>query len=355
MAFDYAAKIAALIAHAEDEANSPEARATYRAKAESMMRDYRIAEEDLIATDQFAAVPVLDKVIVMESNAYDNPLRDEYWSLFSRIARHAGIRLQGRYTGWSGDNSQLAATVVGYEGDIAYAKFIWTAARLVFLTRIDASVNRSLSDQQNCYYMRNSGLTRKEIATALWRSSATDGAAHGKVQKLYFAECAARGETPRVSGRGIQVDIYRKAYARAFVNEFGWRLNEAKDAAGTSGGGLVLHGRAERVDEAFYKEFPNMRPSSKEENEEAMRRMDEEEANCPDCKKTTSKSGKCKRHRPTEISEAERRRYARMTRSPEARAGSANGTEAARAVNLARGFERTAATDAPASRDAIGG
>jgi len=361
MAFDYAKKVSALIAMAEDESQTPEARANYRAKAEELMKQYRIAEEELIATDQFAVVPVLDTIDVMETGALDNPLRGQYWSLFSAIAKHAGVRVRGEYhygpfgTGANRrETSRLEATMVGYEGDIAYAKFIWVAARLVFMTRIDARINRSLSDQENAYYMRNSGVTRKDIATALWGSGPTDGQAHGKVQKLYMAECAKRGETPRVSGRGIQVGLYREAYADSFVNEFMWRLRKAKDAAGTSGGGLELHGRKDRVDEAFYKEFPEMRPESPEEAEKRWKEFQEAEANCEDCKKTKSSTGKCKAHRPRYMTAAEVERNNRRYNGPEAQAGRRAGSEAAQSVNLQRGFHRQEAAAAPEERGAIG-
>jgi hypothetical protein len=360
MAFDYAKKIQHLIAMAEDETLTAEARANYSAKAEQLMQQYRIAEEDLIATDQFAVVPVMDVMDVMESGALSNPLRGQYWAIFSQIARHTGIRVHGQYRydiPGQRDTAKLEAKLYGYEGDIAYAKYLWTAARLVFLTRIDARVNPALSDQENAYYMRNSGMKRNEIATALWGSSSTDGAAHGKVQRLYLAECAKRTEVPRVSGRGIQVDIYRKAYADAFVDELGWRLRKSKDAAGVGGGGLELHGRKERVDEAFYAEHPDQRPLSAEEqaarqaeNEAYWAKKEQEERDCSKCAKA---KGKCNEHRPRYLSAAETARINRKRTAPEARAGARAGEAAASAVNLQRGFSRTEAAAAPASRPEI--
>lgn len=348
MAFDYAKKIAALIANAEDETLPETTRASYRAKAEQLMRDYRIAEEEAIATESTAAVPVMDEVVIMESRAYSNPMRNHYWAMWSRIADHCGIRTAGKYSAFSyGDDSRLSATAVGYEGDIRYAELLFTAARMVFMTRIDARVNSALSDQQNCYFMRNSGMTRVDIARMLWGSEKTDGAAHGKVQKLYMAECAARGETPRITGRGIQVDIYRQAYADAFVTEIGWRLRAASSAVDKESGGLVLHGRKERVDEAFYAEFPHHRPQTAEEREAAERRYAEERANCEACKKTKHASGECKDHRATQLRQAELRRYQRRTQSAEAKAGYRAGEQAAQEVHIGR-----AGTSAPRKAEA---
>lgn len=351
---DYAKTIAHLIANAEDETLPAAARANYRAKAESMMREYRVAEEEAIATEGVATVPVLDKIVIMESRALHNPLRNQYWTMWSQIAKHCGIRIEGKYVYAEDGESRLEASAVGYEGDIRYAELLYTAARLVFLTRIDARVNTSLTDQQNCYFMRNSGMKRNEIARALWGSAPDDGAAHGKVQKLYLAECASREETPRVSGRGIQVDIYREAYANSFVNELGWRLHAASDAVDSAEGGLVLHGRKERVDEAFYNEFPHRRPMTDEERAAREAAWEAEEADCEPCAKTKSKSGKCSRHRPTHLSAADLRKYERLHHSPEAQAGGRSGRAAAKEVHIGRQTEKTTRATGSPERTALG-
>jgi hypothetical protein len=350
MAFDYAAKIGKLIAMAEDETLPDVARASYRQMAEDLMRKYRIAEEEAIATESSAAVPVSDSITIMESRAYYNPLRDYYWDMWSRIAQHCGIRTAGGY-----GEDELVATAIGYEGDIRYAELLFTASRLVFMTRIDARVNPQLSDQVNCYYMRASGMSRRDIATKLWQSEATDGAAHSKVQKLYAAECILRGETPKVSGRGIQADVYRDAYARGFVNELSWRLRIASSAVDKVSGGLVLHGRKERVDEAFYAEFPKHRPMSDEEYAQQVKEREEAEANCSSCKSTKHESGKCKTHRPYEVSAAMARRYDRRYHSSEARAGERAGELSARDVHIGRvGEKAPRPTEAAAEQTALG-
>jgi hypothetical protein len=352
---DYAKTIGALIANAEDESLSDEARASYRAKAEAMMREYRIAEEDAIATEGSLAVPVADAIVIMETDAYTNPLRQNYWAIMCHIANHCGIRIAGKYEGGWGASSKLVANLVGYEGDIKYADLLWTAARLVFLTRIDVRVDRSLSDQENCYYMRGSGMSRKDIATALWGSGPTDGAAHGKVQKLYTAECTARGETPKVSGRGIQVDVYRQAYARGFTNEIFWRLEAASTAVDKESGGLVLHGRKERVDEAFYNLFPAHRPMTDEERAKNEAEYAEAIADCAECKKTKHSSGHCPMHRPSELTAADRKRQARLYGSAEAHAGMRAGASAAKDVHIGRsGTAKPRSAGAAEERAGIG-
>lgn len=356
--YDYATKIGSLIAMSEDESLPEATRTAYRNKAEQLMREYRISEEQAIAKDQFSIMPERYVIVLMESNAYSNPLAERYAAIFREVCRHAGVRQVVRYVWDDNDMSQMAGIVVGYEGDVNLAKFLWTAARLVFMTRIDARVNPALSDQENAYYLRNSGQRRNAVATALWGSKPDDGVSHGRVQKLYLAECALRGEKPRVAGRGINANLYREAYADAFVAEFGWRLRSARDAADAQGGALELKGRKERVDEAFYALYPSMRPSAPMTDEERAAywaRQEEDEANCEACKKTTSITLKCKRHRPYEPTEADRRASWRRHSSPEARAGQAAGAAAARAVNVARTTgEPNARAEAAPERTALG-
>jgi hypothetical protein len=339
--YDYAAKIGSLIAMAEDETLPEATRVAYRSKAEQLMREYRIAEEETIAADQFSILPRRFEVVLLEGDAFRSEFRGSYVEIFREIALHAGIRVRFEYRYFNRETeepSRVVAVGYGYDGDIRLAEFLWTAAHLVFITRIDANVNPTLSDQLNCYYLRNSGMKRNDIASALWGSAYNDGHAHGRVQKLYLAECVARGEQPKVAGRGIQVSLYRKAYANAFEDEFGWRLRQARDAADSVGGALELPGRKERVNEAFYAEWPDERPMTKEERIAYRAEMDAVLAAnpCGDCAKTKSATGKCKYHRPSQITQADRRRWAREGDSPEALAGKANGAAAARSVEVAR-------------------
>ena len=364
MARDYAKLIGHLIAKAESaaELGQEEEAKSYRAKAERLMREYRISEEQTIAGDAFSIVPIRFEVVLLESSAIHNPLRYQYAVIWSEVAKHAGIRFKLEYRFPKCDETEtedaktgLVAVGYGYESDVRLAEMLWTSARLVFMTRIDARVNPALSDQENCYFMRNSGMARADVAVKLWGSGVKDGAAHGKVQRLYLAECSKRGEEPRVAGRGIQVALYRKAYAEAFCDEFGWKLREARDAADSTGGALELPGRKERVNEAFWEAFPEERPETPEQKAERLARYSEEACKpCTDCSKTKSKTRKCRRHRPYVPTAADRKRWERES-GPEAEAGRMNGAAAARSVNVERtAGPRAQRTDAAPVRTQIG-
>ncbi len=365
MARDYAKLIGHLIAKAESAADlghNEEAKA-YQLKAEQLMREYRISEEETIAGDSFSIVPIRFEVVLMETSAIHNPFRYHYSEIWREVAKHSGVIFKMDYrfpklgeTETEDVKTGLLAVGYGYESDVRLAELLWTAARLVFMTRIDARVNPDLSDQQNCYYLRNSGMSRIDIAAALWgEETRLKAGPHAKVQKLYLAECAARGEEPKVAGRGIQVSVYRDAYADAFCDELGWKLREARDAADSQGGALELPGRKERVQEAFWDAFPDERPETPEQKAERMRLAAERAAQpCEDCKKTKSKTRKCRRHRPYEPTAADRKRWARAE-GPEAQAGRMNGAAAARSVNVSRtAGPRTQRADAAPVRPQIG-
>jgi hypothetical protein len=148
-----------------------------------------------------------------------------------------------------------------------------------------------------------------------------------RVGRLYKAECEERGEQPLLSGRGVTGKAYREQYADQFITTLHGRLWQARQAAGVSGGGLELHGRKERIKEAFYAAYPDQRPKPPAA---AIGGAQE----CEKCK--ASKRGACREH------------YVPMGRSSSgpdyysvaAERGRLAGSAAARAVNLGRGGGR---------------
>ena len=73
----------------------------------------------------------------------------------------------------------------------------------------------------------------------------------------------ARGESPVLTGKGNSVKLYRESFAQAFNSEINRRLYAMRVQRGTGNAGeLVLSSRKENVDEAFYQQFPDMRPST---------------------------------------------------------------------------------------------
>lgn len=314
-------KVSALLATADSlQESNPEAAANYRAKAEEMQRKYRIAEEELLATDATVAASLAPEWTEVVVTSISSPFRRTYQYLWWWAAEHAGIEERTVRVG-----SEWISYACGYAGDLRMAEVLFNAARLVFQERMEPKVKPELGDQVNAYRLREAGIERNRIAQILWGASlGSDGqVAHRKVAKLYKAECEARGVDPKIQGRGTNVADYRKAYAESFQSEFWWQLNKARNAADKTGGALQLPGRAERVKEAFWTKYPELRPSK----EVAVR---EEPKECERCKK--AKSGHCRDHRP--MSQAEHDRLNRFRRSASGRAGAAAGTAAAREVEV---------------------
>lgn len=264
------AKVQALLAKA-DSTEFPEEATTYRAKAEQFMRDYRIAEEDLIASDKVEILPEVHSLWLGVANdatrgraggrgsREGSSFYQEWFQIANAAARHAGAMMNWRWarnpeTGESG----LYAVMVGYSGDLRLAELIYSSARLVFGERLEPKADPNLSDQVNAYRLRSAGITRDRVAALIWGE--TSHARAAAVGRMYKAECEKRGERPVLDGRGINAALYRDEYAKAFVTELEGRLRRARDAADSVGGALVLAGRAERIKEAFYNEFPELRP-----------------------------------------------------------------------------------------------
>jgi hypothetical protein len=310
-------KVRALLDKAESTEFAQEAN-LYRAKAEELMAKYRIEEEELIAKDATAVMPIYGDTPLASVNS---DYYVQYYSLFYWIAKHVGIRAKLEW-GWDTGDRKVWARTVGYEADLRYAEVLFTNARMVFAERLEPAINHSLSDQENVYRLRASGMERVRIARMMWGEASK--ANLSRVGAMYKRECAKRGEEPALSGRGVTGKEYREQYAEQFVETLRVRLAMARDAAGRAGGGLVLHGRQERVDEAFYARFPSERPKAAIESDRSPA------TTCQKCAK--AKSGFCNEHRPS---------YGRVsTKNPYSAAavrGRAAGSAAARHVDLGRG------------------
>ena len=123
-------KILSLIRKLLDKAESttfPQEAETYRAKAESLMREYRVEEEQAIAADPHSLAPVIRQMDVTESKEFSS----HYATLLEWSARHVGVRVRSSYA-WDGKKYVVKATVVGYDSDIRMAELLFTNARMAF-------------------------------------------------------------------------------------------------------------------------------------------------------------------------------------------------------------------------------
>lgn len=350
MAQDMLSKVRALIDSADSydeqaaKADTPQrtvelqgAAANYRAKAEELMRKYRIDQEQAIARETISIEPVKIDIVVCDERS---PYRQQYINMLFYCAMHTEVRVKFDYqrqeTGWV-----VVARVVGYEMDVELTDMLYTSARLVFSERLEPKVDKSLSDQVNAYRLRAAGIERVRASAMLWGRRDP-----GRIGRLYLAECKVRGEAPALTGRGVTGATYREQYADTFVTTLRDRLYWARNAADSTGGTMSLHGRKARVDEAFYTLYPGMRPAEGVVSNDVVE----------PCKLCTD--GKlCRAHQAAQNA-WERQVEARLRKanSTAGRAGRMSGRDAAAHVELGRtdAARRLNTSNGTTSREEIG-
>lgn len=357
MGFDYAGKIRGLLAKADSAeklGNDGEA-AAFRAKAQEWMKRYQIAEEDALAVDPTLVEPIL---VTIELTPPASDLTGYLPMIADVLARHCEVRLYHTTVAWTTHRWQ----VVGYEGDVRYFELLWTSAYLMFSTRIDPHWDDTISTEENIHRMRRAGHTRREIAQRAFGDGNLP-ANRSKVQRIYVAQARAAGEDPAAAGLGFQAKDYRREYAQAFVDRLTRRLREARDAVNAVGGVVVLAGRAERVQEAFYTLVPEARPT-----QQPVVAYKDPRDTCPRCIALRAKELKkpveeqrpadeiaCQAHaymKPRKWTEADEARWQRRYNGQSARAGRASGREAADGVHL-RGTASPTAKRVEAANRAI--
>ena len=244
-----------------DHPNTPAPEAdSCRLKAEQMMVKYRIEETELAASgalDSEAFKPIKYR---MEVSPSGSPFYNTYYNLAVYAANHAGVRTKYDW-GYNEDGLHtLYLILVGYESDIRYVEALFMSARIVFADRMEPKRDPNMSDEDNVYRMRNAGLERGRIGQLMgWGGEKTPGPA--KVTRVYRKACKQRGEAIVVAGRDFNVKTFREEYANGFCSEFWNALWKAKHAAGEVGT-LVLAGREDNVNDAFYEFFPDLKPKA---------------------------------------------------------------------------------------------
>jgi hypothetical protein len=305
--------------------------ALFREKAEELMARHRVAEEDLIASDATALLPIVKKITITSRSS---EFTQSHHSLWYWTAEHCGVQYGARYT-----RDGIEVTAVGYESDIRYAETLYQNAWLTMSSRLEPKVDPKESDPENIYRLRSAGLARNRVAQLLWDSPmGKDGHAdHAKVGRLYAMACAERGEDPAVAGRGLNKEVYRSKYADSFVARYMDRLRASRDAVDSLGALPTLHGRKERVDEAFWAEFPHEHPDRVKERREAAEKA---AAEAGDDKKAV---------KPRKWTMADQRQYERNHLSAAAYAGVSAGRAAADAIELGRGTKKAQRVEPSAS------
>lgn len=316
------AMVTALLAKADaTEEQYPAEAATYRAKAEEIMRKFRIETNDLLAADATAMEPVWVDFDLLTTHS---EFTMHYLRMVQEAAKHAQIKYAQHRDVFSG---RVRIYACGFEPEIRVFEWLLNAARLAFKERLEPDVKRELSDEENIWRLRQAGVTRARVASLLWGSPANDGAAHGKVGRIYKEQCRARGQEPALDGRGLSLDAYRSAYSEHFIRRFAERLADARDGVLSDGGALVLGSHDKKIFDTFYARFPDIHPDRIRERQEAHKKAMATSERAP-AKKAAP--------RPQRWTAADERRWQRNNNSAAAVAGRAAGESAADEVEIDR-------------------
>jgi hypothetical protein len=308
------AQVNNMLAKADDPSCTPAEAEQNRTRAEVLMARYRLDEASLSATDR-AMLGIKVMRATWKVCPIDSEFQLAYRYLAAAVIQHVEAEVVMKYdwnTGW------VVADVFAYESDLMYGDRLWAGIRLAFGQRLEPQVDHSLTDAENVYNMRNAGMERGRIGEAMgWGAKAAQ-----KVTKVFKDECARRGESGSVVlGKGNNVKAFRTSYAEGFRDELVMRLWRMRQAASSQD--VVLKDRHERVVEAKYEAYPNLRPVPKDRQVEPKGGISQ--ADCPKCER--AKSGYCRDHawlKPSTAFHADRTNYAGLRR----------GREAARNVDL---------------------
>jgi len=271
-------RIRGLLAKA-DSTTFPAEADSLRAKAEALMAQYRIEEitgAPVGGIDvKWTTVPVCD---------LRNEFRSFYTSLAATIMNHVGMRGIQKL----GEDGNWVIEMVGYESDQRFFDLLFTSAQLEFGKRMEPKYDPNESDQVNAYRMRSAGMEGRRIALAIWGKD--DKSLRVKARNLYRKEAEALGEDiEALSGRGNNMAGFRASYADGFLNRLYYRLFDMRTSLGEQSQGLVLAGRKDAIDNAYYDRFPHLRPSTTPSPA-----WKDPRDNCERCQK--AKSGYCREH-----------------------------------------------------------
>lgn len=252
----------------------------------------------------------------------------------------------------------------GFSEDIDWAEMLYTAAYTALVSYLHPKWDESLGYDANVYNHKVAGMKWHEINRIAMNHGHNDlrtlklveGYYNGVWQERYeptnhikSSILTAYRRHARLIGDENPVatqsfEHFRRSYCEGFSLRMFTRLHDmqksAEEQTKEAGAELVLHDAMRDVDEAFYADYPSMRPMSDEEREarrEAVRkqRLAEEEARNAMLDAMTEKQRA--KFLDKEFREQQRQdRRSRANWKPVDQTGSRRGQAAADQVNLAR-------------------
>lgn len=241
----------------------PNEREALLGKAQELMDRHDIEEAQL----ELEGRGETRKPIKREIDLGDWTFSAQKIDLFYAFAKHARVRCAIEFR-----ERHYFATVVGLENGISFAEMLYTVAVMEFITKINPGWRKEVTFDANVKALKESGRKWVDIAFEANRNggnprtgkpgSVTDGA---WLKTAYRRECDRLGEP--VVRHTQRHEAYRTSFASSFVTTIQtelWKMRrDAEKATGVNVGNLpVIRSIDERVDEEFYRLFPDMHPDA---------------------------------------------------------------------------------------------
>ena len=225
-------------------------------KANAMAQKFRIDMSKLNARENKERKPETRKFDI----SYRYPYAQQRKYMQQGILEHYGIQV----VEWATDQLQG----VGFEEDFTLADLMWTSVNLDFATKIMPSWNHDRDLAWNIFTQKNAAKSWMEIIKMAPPEAGLHKNSGNMMRKVYADECARRGVEPMEHSRNPAK--FRESFAESYASTIRtrlWRMKreekEFQDSAeGDKEGMLALIRDDDKVKQAFYDQFPFMRPAS---------------------------------------------------------------------------------------------
>lgn len=245
-------------------------------RAEALMAKYAI---DQAMLDASRSEGERRKPTVLEFVLIDGPGHE--WGSHFRLVFDLLCRANGCRSVTHGNFTK--AKVVGFAEDAEWVQLLWMQIFMEFVSKIHPTWESNRSRPANIRAFKEAGYKWSQIWEMVRRAEGTtpDGfdsyrnPGCGWLITEYKSECKRVGKEPMATQR---FDAYRASFVESFTGAVMARLERmAEDrrqaADSVPGSALAVVDAQDRVDEEFYRMYPNRRPLTEEE----IRRQREEE------------------------------------------------------------------------------
>lgn len=266
-------KIMSRIMKLMERANHPETPTAEREscmdKAEALMAQHMIDRADLKPE---AKSSVVQDVWDLQKGDVDSEFYFHVRDLMLMVLKHCGARVHpkesyGKKDDGTTDWGVKQFTVVGFPEDMMYAEQIWFRVFKEFVSNISPRWDPSKSLEDNTYAFIKAGYSwidtyrvARRIQYSDWPEQMPNGGP--RLRRAYKAALEARGEE---FSKTRTREAYRNTFVRSYSSTIRQRLDEmrakSKETVGDADKfALALRTTKERVDEEFYRLFPEYDP-----------------------------------------------------------------------------------------------